>query len=159
MTKRMADNMQPKTGIYKHREWRGLKDTAFDYGQWCVLWGKLIKWALGHPIQNIKAVLRYRWMYTYLTVPSFFDRICEGMRGAGLRGARYNLNYLADVVTSQFDVIFSADMNLHPGSKKAEELSKKIICMMSWFRSSCAAVCPITPSFCIRCSPCTCPRL
>ena len=44
MTKRMADNMQPKTGIYKHREWRGLKDTAFDYGQWCVLWGKLIKW-------------------------------------------------------------------------------------------------------------------
>ena len=129
MTRRMADNMQPKTGIYKHREWRGLKDTAFDYAQWCVLWGKLIKWALGHPIQNIKAVLRYRWMYTYLTVPSFFDRICEGLRGAGLKGARYNLNYLADVVTSQFDVIFSADMNLHPGSKKAEELSKKIICM------------------------------
>ena len=129
MSKGMADNMQPKTGIYKHREWRGLKDTAFDYGQWCVLWGKLIKWALGHPIQNVKAILRYRWMYTYLTVPSFFDRICEGQRGAGLRGARYNLNYLAEVVTKELDTIFSADLNLHPGSKKAEELSKKIICM------------------------------
>lgn len=129
MSKGIADNYQEKTAILKHREWRGLIDTAYDYGQWCKLWYILIKWAVGHPIQNIKAVLRYRWMFTYLTVPSFFDRICAGQKGAGLRGARNNLNCLAVAVTDQFNTIFSADLNLHPGSKKAEERGKKIIVM------------------------------
>ena len=126
--KNMADNMQPKTGIYKHHEWRGLKDTAYDYASWCKLWGLLIKWALGHPVQNVKAIFRYRWMYHYLTVPSFFDRCCEGSKGAALRAGRNNFHYLAEVVTGMFDTVFSADLNLHPGSKKAEELGKKIIC-------------------------------
>ena len=124
-----GENLLPKTAIYKHREWRGLKDTAYDYAQWCRLWGKLIKWAAGHPVQNVKAILRYRWMFTYLTVPSFFDRNCEGLRGAALRAGRNNFAYLTEVVTQQLDTIFNADLNLHPGSKKAEELGKKIICM------------------------------
>lgn len=124
-----GENLLPKTAIYKHREWRGLKDTAYDYAQWCRLWGKLIKWAAGHPVQNVKAILRYRWMFTYLTVPSFFDRNCEGLRGAALRAGRNNFACLTEVVTQQLDTIFNADLNLHPGSKKAEELGKKIICM------------------------------
>jgi len=127
--KNMGKNMQPKTGIYKLREWRGLKDSAYDYAMWCVLWGKLLKWALSKPVQNIKAVLRYRWMYTYLTVPSFFDRNCEGCRGAALRGGRNNFLTLTDAVLDTLDTILSADMNLHPNSKKAAELNKKLICM------------------------------
>ena len=129
MKKGAAENFQEKTAIFKHRQWRGLSDTAYDYGQWCRLWGILIKWAAGHPVQNVKAIMRYRWMFTYLTVPSFFDRVSSGQRGAGLRAARNNLNCLAVEVTELLDTIFSADMNLHPGSKKAEELSKKIICV------------------------------
>ena len=124
-----AANLKDKTAIQKHREWRGGLDTAYDYLQWCRLWGILIKWAAAHPVQNVKAVWRYRWMFSYLTVPSFFDRLCEGQRGAGLRGARNNLNYLASDVTGTLTTIFSADMHLHPGSKKAEELNKKIICV------------------------------
>ena len=127
--KNMGKNMQPKTGIYKFREWRGLKDSAYDYAMWLKLWGKLLKWALGHPVQNVKAIFRYRWMFTYLTVPSFFDRSCEGFRGAALRGGRNNFLTLTDSVVENLDTILSADMNLHPGSKKAEELNKKIICM------------------------------
>lgn len=129
MSKGAADNLIKGTAIQKHREWRGLRDTAYDYAQWCRLWGLLIKWVFAHPIQNVKALFRYRWMYTYLTVPSFFDRLCSGQRGAGLRGARNNLNYLAEDVTGTLTTIFSADMNLHPGSKKAMELNKKIICL------------------------------
>ena len=124
-----ASNLQDKTAIQKHREWRGPQDTAYDYLQWCRLWGILIKWAASNPVQNVKAVWRYRWMFSYLTVPSFFDRLCEGQRGAGLRGARNNLNYLASDVTKTLTTIFSADMHLHPGSKKAEELNKRIICV------------------------------
>lgn len=124
-----AENYLQKTAIMKHREWRGWKDTVYDYGQWCRLWGILIRWLFSHLRQNVKAIFRYRWMYSYLTVPSFFDRVCEGQRGAGLRAARSNLNYLAETVTELLTTIFSADLNLHPHSKKAEELSKKIICV------------------------------
>ena len=125
----VAANYEPGTAILHHREWRGFRDTAYDFGQWVRLWGILIQWAVSHPAQNVKAIFRYRWMYSYLTVPSFFDRVCEGQRGAGLRAARNNLNYLADNVTDTLTTIFSADMHLHPGSKKAEALNRKIICL------------------------------
>lgn len=128
VNKGAADNQKPGTAIYRHREWRGLQDTAYDYAKWTQLWAILIRWALLHPVQNVKAIFRYRWMFTYLATPSFFDRICSGERGAGLRAARCNLNCMADEVTSALTTIFSADLNLHPGSKKAEELSRKIIC-------------------------------
>ena len=44
-----AANMEPSTGIFRHREWRGLRDTAYDFGKWAQLWGILIAWALAHP--------------------------------------------------------------------------------------------------------------
>ena len=125
--KGIADNYQPKTGLYKHREWRGFKDTMYDFFMWLQLWGILLAWVLKHPIQNIKALFRYRWMYTYLTVPAFFDRIMSQMRGAGLRGARNNMNTLAKIVTQHLTILFSADEHLHPNSKKAKEKSDHII--------------------------------
>ena len=123
-----ADDLAPGTAIYRHREWRGLRDTAYDLGKWAQLWGILISWALSHPVQNVKAFLRYRWMFPYLAVPSFFDRLCAGQRGAGLRAARSNLNFMAKDVTDTLTAIFSADMHLHPGSRKAEDRNRKIIC-------------------------------
>ena len=124
-----ALHLQKGTAIEKHREWRGWRDTVYDFGQWCRLWGILIKWMFSHLRQNVRAIFRYRWMFSYLTVPSFFDRLCAGQRGAGLRAARNNLNYLAGNVTETLTTIFSADLHLHPGSKKAEALNKKIICV------------------------------
>ena len=129
MKKGAAENLIKGTAIARHREWRGWRDTVYDYGQWCRLWGILIKWLFSHLIQNVKAIFRYRWMFSYLTVPSFFDRLCSGSRGAALRAARSNLNYLASDVTETLTTIFSADMHLHPGSHKAEELNRKIICV------------------------------
>lgn len=116
-----------KTAILKHREWRGLKDTFYDYTQWLKLWKILAVWALKHPVTNVKAILRYRWMFHYLTVPSFFDRLMEGMTGAALRGARNNMNTLAIEVTQMLTDIFEADMHLHPGSEKAKKAGEKIV--------------------------------
>ena len=45
-THHKADILEEGTAIYKHREWRGLSDTAYDFGQWCRLWGILLKWAV-----------------------------------------------------------------------------------------------------------------
>ena len=128
MKKGAAQNMEPGTGIFRHREWRGMRDTVYDFGQWTVLWMILIRWALAHPAQNIRAVLRYRWMFPYLAVPAFFDRLCAGQRGAGLHASRRNLNHMAKDVTDTLTMVFSADLHLHPGSRKAEELNRKIIC-------------------------------
>jgi len=96
MEKGAADNLNEGTGIYRHREWRGLRDTAYDYAKWVQLWGILIGWAMRNPVQNAKALLRYRWMFSYLTAPAFFDRLCAGQRGAGLRASRCNLNHMAE---------------------------------------------------------------
>ena len=29
--------------VKKRREWRGFKDTMYDYGRWLILWKKMIK--------------------------------------------------------------------------------------------------------------------
>ena len=121
--------MQGIRRVNNTREWRGIRDTAYDYGKWMQLWGILIRWAVRHPVQNVRAVMRYRWMFTYLTVPAFFDRICSGERGAGLRASRCNLNTMAKNVTKTLTTMFSADLHLHPGSRKAEELNRRIICL------------------------------
>lgn len=116
-----------KTAILKHRQWRGLKDTWYDYTQWLKLWYMLAAWLLKHPIQNVKALFRYRWMFTYLTVPSFFDRMMASMQGAALRAARNNMNTLVIEVTQMLTDLFTADLHLHPNSEKAKEAGKKII--------------------------------
>lgn len=116
-----------KTAILKHRQWRGLKDTWYDYTQWLKLWYLLIVWFLKHPIQNVKALFRYRWMFTYLTVPSFFDRMMASMRGAALRAARNNMNTLVIEVTQMLTDLFTADQNIHPHSEKARKAGEKII--------------------------------
>ena len=122
-----ADNLMPGTALLRRREWRGPVDTLYDYAKWAELWGILIRWFIRHPVQNSKALLRYRWMFTYVTVPAFFDRLCAGQKGAGLKASRCNLNHMASSVTDVLTTIFSADLNLHPGSRKAEDLSRKII--------------------------------
>ncbi|MEG2420374.1 MAG: 2-hydroxyacyl-CoA dehydratase family protein [Oscillospiraceae bacterium] len=121
----MADNMEDKTGIYKHREWRGARDTLYDYGKWLELWGILGKWLVKHPVTNVSALLRYRWMANYLTTPSFFDRNVPGFRSTMLRAGRMNMNTIAKLLTVNLEDIFAADEHLHPGN----ENSKKYVCI------------------------------
>lgn len=33
---------QDKTGLLKHREWRGFKDTLVDYWRWLVTWKDMV---------------------------------------------------------------------------------------------------------------------
>ena len=125
------DIIEDKTGIYKHREWRGVEDTLYDYSKWLELWGILLKWALGHPVTNVKAIFRYRWMVTYLATPSFYDRIMSQLTGPALKAARMNMNTLAKTLTEELDYLLAADAHLHQNSEaakaKAAEKAKKII--------------------------------
>lgn len=121
----LGDLLEDKTNIYKHREWRGLVDTAYDYFKWLELWSILGKWLLKHPATNVSALLRYRWMANYLTTPSFFDHNVMGYRGTMLRAGRMNLNTIAKILTADMERIFTADGNLYPGNENA----KKYICI------------------------------
>ena len=40
--RRLGDLYMDKTGLYKHREWRGIKDTVYDFYEWARLWGMLL---------------------------------------------------------------------------------------------------------------------
>ena len=69
---------QDKTGLSTRREWRGVRDTAYDFYRWCVNWKDMIKFVMRSPVQIVKGLFKYRWMATYLTVPAFVDRQLEG---------------------------------------------------------------------------------
>lgn len=69
----------------KHREWRGFKDTMYDYWRWLKLLGMLGKTLMPVAPQMMKALKRYRWMVSYLTTPAFVDRHTVGLRKYELR--------------------------------------------------------------------------
>ena len=58
---------EDKTGLLKHREWRGFKDTLVDYWRWLVTWKDMVVMVLKNPVAVVKGLWRYRWMATYLS--------------------------------------------------------------------------------------------
>lgn len=69
--------------VRRRREWRGLRDTMYDYFRWLGILGVLLRF-IAKP-RNFRGFLRYRWMVNYLAVPMMMDRVTEGLRGPHLR--------------------------------------------------------------------------
>ena len=82
--------------VRNRREWRGLKDTFYDYTRWLHIMGILSKFIVKP--RNIKAFFRYRWMANYLAAPMMVDRHTQGLRGPQLRIAHTEFDLvMADV--------------------------------------------------------------
>lgn len=105
----------------KRREWRGLKDTWYDYTRWLGYWKTLITFIIKP--NNMKGFFRYRWMMNYLALPDFMDRHTEGMRGLQLRMAHNALGLIVTDICSMLGQIFKAD----PAIGNDKELNKKIV--------------------------------
>jgi hypothetical protein len=105
----------------KRREWRGLRDTLYDYKEWLRIWKTLICFVLKP--NNVKGFFRYRWMMNYLAVPDFFDRQTEGMRGTQLRIAHTGLTLIVFDICNMLTDIFKAD----PAVGNDTKLNKKIV--------------------------------
>lgn len=116
---------QDKTGLYKHREWRGVEDTMYDYYRWLITWKDMIKMVAKAPVSTVKGLWNYRWMASYLSAPAFIDRHTEGLRGSHLKIAHLHFDLLIKHTTDIINLSFTADEHFHPGNKK----SKKIVCM------------------------------
>ncbi len=105
----------------KRREWRGFRDTLYDYFRWLGYWKTLIGFTLS--INNIRGFLRYRWMMNYLALPDYMDRHTEGMRGVQLRMAHQGLGLIVTDICDMLKKIFRAD----PAIGNDKKLNEKII--------------------------------
>ncbi|MBQ1834376.1 MAG: hypothetical protein II111_01525, partial [Oscillospiraceae bacterium] len=117
--RRLGDLYIDKTGLYKHREWRGVKDTMYYFNNiWLYNYIMMVHdiMKFGGPIIFAKGLWRYRWMgQTYLPVLHWFDRGLEGMRGEALRASAWHYRAMVCVTINQFMNMFKADANLHGG--------------------------------------------
>ncbi len=117
--RRLGELYIDKTGLYKHREWRGVSDTLYYfYNVWLYNYGMMVYDLIryGGLVNFAKGVWRYRWVgQTYLTVMHWFDRGMEGMRGEVLRAAPWHYRGMVSETIRQFQHMFAADANLHGG--------------------------------------------
>ena len=74
--------------VRKRREWRGFRDTMYDYWRWLHIMGTLAGFIIKP--RNIKAMFRYRWMANYLAVPMMVDRHTQGLRRTEGHKARHH---------------------------------------------------------------------
>ena len=67
------------------REWRGIKDTAYDFYEWARMWGMLLTTFSKDLIPALNSMLYYRWYVSYFCCHGFMDKCLMGMRGSNLR--------------------------------------------------------------------------
>ena len=67
------------------REWRGIKDTAYDFWEWARMWGMLLMTFSKDLIPALNSALWYRWMISYFCCHGFMDKNILGLRGSNLR--------------------------------------------------------------------------
>lgn len=119
--RRLGDLYEDKTGLYKHREWRGVKDTMYYfYNVWLYNYIHMVidVQKFGGLVNFAKGVWRYRWVgQTYLPVLHWFDRGMEGLRGEALRASPWHYRGMTCETIRQFQRMFAADTKLRGGKK------------------------------------------
>ena len=101
--------------VRNRREWRGFKDTMYDYWRWLntmkILGAFIIK------PRNLKGMFRYRWMANYLAVPMMLDRFTQGLRGEYLRICHTEQDLIVEDVAKLLDSLFRGDRRLGNDTK------------------------------------------
>lgn len=67
------------------REWRGVKDTAYDFYRWAYMWGMLLMSFSKDLVPALNSALHYRWVISYFCCHGFLDKNIMGLRGSNLR--------------------------------------------------------------------------
>ena len=118
--RRLGELYVNKTGLYKHREWRGVKDTFYYFHMiWLYNYATMVAdiAKFGGPVLFLKGLWRYRWLgQTYLPVLHWFDRGLEGTRGEVMRASAWHYRAMVCVTINQFMSMVKADANLHNGA-------------------------------------------
>ena len=105
------------------REWRGIKDTAYDFYEWIRVWGMFLVSFSKDLIPAVNQTLHYRWMISYFCAHSFMDKCTMGMRGTNLRMSHELMYYMYRYVAE--NLVFLAKCDSRNGNSK--ELNKKLV--------------------------------
>ena len=111
-----------KTGVAKWREWRGVKDTLYDYTQWLNNLSSMVQMVASAPVSCLKGFWEYRWMGSYLGTFMFIDRLFEGYRGYELRTAHTNMHAIVQSLTKRIALVLSNDKRLGGGPRSDDFL-------------------------------------
>lgn len=117
------DRFYDKTGIAKHREWRGLEDTWYDYTQWVVNLGIMGAFVAKSPVRIARGMLEYRWLGSYLAALHWIDKCMEGLEGPALRAAHIKMHTIMKVSTNHLANMMIGDRRFGP----TEEASKQVL--------------------------------
>ena len=105
------------------REWRGIKDTAYDFYEWARVWGMFLFTFSKDLIPAVNQALHYRWMISYFCAHSFMDKTTMGMRGSNLRMSHELMYYMYRYVAE--NLVFLAKCDSRNGN--SDELNRQLV--------------------------------
>ena len=117
------DRYYDKTGVAKWREWRGVKDTAYDFYEWARMWGMLLMTFSKDLIPALNSALHYRWMISYFCCHGFMDKNIMGQRGRALRMSHLLIYDIFRYVAENLVLLSKADRK----NGNSEELNKMLM--------------------------------
>ena len=105
------------------REWRGIKDTAYDFYEWARMWGMLLMTFSKDLIPAVNSALHYRWMISYFCCHGFMDKNIMGLRGRALRMSHLLIYDIFRYVAENLVLLSKADRK----NGNSDELNKMLI--------------------------------
>ena len=105
------------------REWRGLKDTAYDYKEWLRMWGMLLGTFSKDLIPALNTTFWYRRMISYMCCVGFMDKNTMGLRGSNLQMSHLMIYDIFRYVAENLVLLAKGDRK----NGNSEELNKKIV--------------------------------
>ena len=105
------------------REWRGIKDTVYDFYEWARLWVMLLMSFSKDLIPAMNQTLYYRWMVSYFCCHSFMDKNILGLRGSNLRMSHELTYCIYRYVAENLVILAKGDRR----NGNSEELNSKLV--------------------------------
>ena len=105
------------------REWRGIKDTAYDFYEWARMWGMLLMTFSKDLIPALNSALHYRWMISYFCCHGFMDKNLMGLRGSNLRMSHILIYDVFRYVAENLVFLSKADRK----NGNSDELNKMLV--------------------------------
>lgn len=105
------------------REWRGIKDTAYDFYEWARMWVMLLMTFSKDLIPALNSALHYRWMISYFCCHGFMDKNIMGLRGSNLRMSHILIYDIFRYVAENLVLLSKADRK----NGNSTELNKMLV--------------------------------
>ncbi len=105
------------------REWRGIKDTAYDFYEWARMWVMLLMTFSKDLIPALNSALHYRWMISYFCCHGFMDKNLIGLRGSNLRMSHILIYDVFRYVAENLVLLSKADRK----NGNSTELNKMLV--------------------------------